>query len=137
MFSRQSLGTPVLQMQPWRDRIWREGACQRTRRTRQLGENVSRGAVGAVSGKSVDAGHHGGEHRGAESRGRHHQPGIEDRPERTAGRAGAAFVLAGLAESRRRVSRGRRNFVDRGRTLVMCVLGRSTCCVVCVIGRPD
>lgn len=81
MFSRQSLGTPVLQMQPWRDRTWREGACQRTRRARQLGENVSRGAVGAVSSERVDAGHHGGEHHGAESRGRHCQHGIEDRPE--------------------------------------------------------
>ena len=44
----------MLHAQQRRDRTRREAACQRTRRIRQLGENDSRGALRAVSGKGVD-----------------------------------------------------------------------------------
>ncbi len=110
MSSRKSLGAPVLHAQQGRDRTWRGLACQRTRRTRQLGENDSRGAVGPVSGERVDAGHYGAEHRGGEKGCRHGQHRTQDRTDGTARSTCAALVLARIADllRRRRTCRVRR-----------------------------
>ncbi len=64
---------------------------------RLLGENVSRGAVGAFGCEGVDAGHHGRKDRGAENRRWHSQHRAQDRTERAARRAGTALVLGGVA----------------------------------------
>ena len=137
MSSRQSLGVPVLHAQQWKDRTWRGRACQRTRRTRQLGENDSRGSVGAVSGERVDAGHHGGEHRRGENGCRHGHHRTQDRADRTTRSTGAALVLAGIADLGRRRENGRGGcvFICRSRSLGMLVLCRSDAVVMRVVGR--
>ena len=126
MSSRQSLGAPMPHAQQGRDRTWRGPACQRTQRARQLGENESRGAVGPVSGERIDAGHHGGEHRGGENGCRHDQHRVHDRTDGTARSAGAAFMLAGMADlgSGRRTHRGRWVFI-RDRCYAVVVWSRS------------
>lgn len=121
MSSRQSLGAPVLYPQRGRDRTRRKRACQNTRRIRQLGENDSRRAVGAVSGIRIDAGHHGGKHRGRVCIGRNRQHHAQDRRCRAARSAGAARVRADIAslDGRPCFCRGRRIFIRLGCPVVV------------------
>ncbi len=138
MSSRQSLGAPMPHAQQGRDRAWREPACQRTRRTRQLGENESRGAVGPVSGEDIDAGHRGGEHRGGENGHRHSKQRAQDGPERAARSAGTALLFGGVAALRGRFRAGRRRvgFIGQGCHLMVPGCALPVAMVVRVLGRP-
>jgi hypothetical protein len=120
------------QLQQGRHRTWREAACQRTRRARQLGENRSRWAVGAVSGERVDAGHHGGEHRGRELGCGHSRHRTQDRAHGAAGSAGAALVLAGIDVLGSR-SCGGCVFIRDNRSLVVLVTGLGNAAVMSMV----
>ena len=137
--SRQRLGAPVRHAQQGSDRTLRAPACQGTRRARLLGENDSRGPVGAVNGERVDMGHHGEEHRGGENGCRHSQHRTQDRADRAARSAGTALMLTGMAdlERRHRGRQGRRVSIRRrhSHNLRMLVILRGCAVVVCVMGQ--
>lgn len=137
MSSRECLGSPWLQPQRGRDKVWRGRACQRTRRARQLHENDSRRTVRSVGGDCADGGHHGGEHRGRDSRRRHGKRRAQEGTERAAGCTGTAFLFDDVIALRGCFRAGRSGVVFIGLGCQIMVPGSAlfSAVVVRMLGR--
>ncbi len=137
--SRQGRCAPGQQRQPRRNGTWRGHACQRTRRSRQLREDRSRGTVRTVGRKGLNLRHDGEEDARAEAQRRRDPRRAQHGRVRAAGRAGAARVLAGVAGlgSGRRRRHGVRVPIGDSRWVVVPMLMTRSDRTAVVIGTAE